>query len=309
MISEGSMRGTIFDIRRFSTHDGDGIRTTVFFKGCPLRCVWCQNPEGISPEILPMYMENKCIHCGTCLHFSEKGGVYQQGDKIRIRRTCTDNWEEITDACPTGALVMDASVYESDELVRELLKDRVFFKRGGGITLSGGEPLMQGAFALEILKKLKEEGIHTAIETALNVPPETVEAAVPYLDQIYADLKIADSQKHRKYTGASNGQIKKNVGYLLQSPHRDKVIIRTPLIPEYTATEENLSAIARFLTQIYPEVHYELLNYNPLAEAKYHLVNRKYCFQENPHLYTAEQMEKFGQIVRENGIKNLIMEI
>lgn len=301
--------GQIFDIRRFSTHDGEGIRTTAFLKGCPLKCVWCQNPEGIPVKQMPLYFENKCIHCGTCVKFSKNAGMQEKDGQIRMNREASEDWEVLADVCPAEAIMLDSKTYTVDELVKELLRDRVFFKHGGGVTLSGGEPLMQGGFATEVFKALKTEGVHTAVETSLSIALDTVKNAVPYIDRIYADLKIFDDENHKKYTGRSNEQIKKNLTWLLTSEHRDKVIIRTPLIPNYTATEENLSKIAAFLSELYPEVTYELLNYNPLAEAKYHLVNREYCFEENPKLYTKEQMKAFGEIVKEHGIKNLILEI
>ncbi len=308
-MEKSDMLGRIFDIRRFSTHDGSGIRTTVFMKGCPLRCIWCQNPEGIDSQILPVRMENTCIHCGRCAEISRKGGVKEEQGVLRVDRTKCDEWDRIIEECPSGAFVMDARYYSSDELMKELLKDRIFYKHGGGVTFSGGEPLMQDAFLEEILKKLKKEGIHTAVETSLHVSEEALEKQLSYLDTIYADMKIYDEQKHRKCTGVSNQLIRKNLEKLLKSSFKNKVIIRTPLIPVYTATEENLAAVAEFLTDLYPDVRYELLNYNPLAEAKYHLVGKTYCFKENPGLYSKEQMLQFGQIVKEHGVKNLIMEI
>lgn len=303
------MKGKVFDIRRFSTHDGKGIRTTVFLKGCPLRCVWCQNPEGICAEIQMMHLQKKCICCGSCLNAAKDGGVYLENGQIRIKQSLTEDWNHLMRICPTGALVKDAKVYTAQELVEELLKDEIFFRKGGGVTLSGGEPLFQGDFVYEVLRSLREKGIHTAIETSLNASTAIVEKVMPYLDQIYADMKIADEQKHRRYVGMSNVLIKKNLKLLLESEMREKMIIRTPLIPQLTAEGQNLKEIAAFLSGIYPEVKYELLNYNPLAEAKYHLIGKTYCFKENPKMYSRQQMEAFGKIAKENGIKNLIMEI
>lgn len=303
------MRGKVFDIRRFSTHDGCGIRTTVFLKGCTLCCVWCQNPEGISGCTRPVFFEGKCIRCGTCLKHTVQGGIYIKDGKICLNQSRNDDWLAITDACPSRAIVMDSQIYEPEELVNELLKDEVFFRRGGGVTLSGGEPFSQPGFAVDILRLLHERGIHTAVETALNVSAEIVCAALPYLDLVYADMKLADEQKHKTYTGVSNALIKQNLAKILTGPERERVIIRTPLIPSITATEENLGEIASFLSTLYPQVKYELLNYNPLAEAKYHLVGRSYCFKENPKPYAKARMEEFGSIVTANGIKNLIMEI
>lgn len=301
--------GTIFAIKRFATHDGSGLRTTIFFKGCPLRCVWCQNPEGLEPKPAPVFFPNRCMGCGTCIKTSRNKGVTADGAGPKIWKDRPDDWGQIIYNCPTGAIAMDARTYTVQELIKEAEKDRVFYRQGGGVTLSGGEPLMQGEFAAELLAGLKELGIHTAIETSLFAPTETVKKVLPYLDQIYADMKLADAEEHMAYTGVSNEPVKTNMAYLLTSPKRDQVIVRTPLIPTYTATEPNLAAIAGFLSGLYPGVHHELLNYNPLAEAKYHLVGKRYCFKENPKVYTKDQMLAFGEIVKAHGIKDLIMEI
>lgn len=303
------MKGLIFDIRRFSTHDGNGLRTNIFFKGCPLRCVWCQNPEGIAPGAAPIYFSNTCIGCGTCVKLSRKGGIFLEDGNIRLCRDRPEPWESIIDACPTGALAMDAREYTVAELVQEAEKDAVFYRDSGGVTISGGEPLMQGKFAAKLLEALHRAGYHTAIETSLYTSQETVERVLPHLDQIFADLKVFDEEEHRRCTGVTNACIRRNIALILRSPRRDQVTIRTPLIPGYTTSEQNLAAIAEFLSGLYPDVKYELLNYNPLAEAKYHLVDRQYCFTENPNLYNQAQMLHFGEIVKAHGIRNLILEI
>lgn len=310
-------RALVFDIRRFSTHDGRGIRTNIFFKGCPMRCVWCQNPEGLLPGPQPVWFSNLCIGCGTCIQTSRKGGV-----TLSQKAMCDNNvhaeytiiphgnmedcWDDILDACPTGALRMDSRYYTLDQLLTEIEKDRVFMDMGGGVTLSGGEPLLQYHFAAELLKNLKSRGIHTAMETALDVASEALTAVYPYLDQLYADLKIYDNDKHKKYTGADNRQILKNLHFILTGEHRDRVIIRTPLIPQMTATEENIRQIAEFISGLYPDVRYELLNYNPLAQAKYPMAGREYCFKENPKRYTEQEMQKFRKIAEDAGVKHIL---
>ena len=137
------MKGTIFDIRRFSTHDGDGIRTTVFFKGCPLSCVWCQNPEGISLRRRPLYFENRCIHCKMCAAESVNGGMKCRGDMMLMNIDASEDWEYLAELCPSGAIVMDSREYSVKEVMEEIRKDMVFYRHGGGVTLSGGEPLLQ----------------------------------------------------------------------------------------------------------------------------------------------------------------------
>lgn len=302
------MKGTIFDIRRFSTHDGAGIRTTIFLKGCPLNCVWCQNPEGISMKRRPIHFKNRCIKCGICVNLSQNGGVVFENGNIKLNIDRDENWDEIIDACPSGALMMDSQIQTVDEIIKEVMRDQVFFKHGGGVTLSGGEPLAQSKFAIELLKELKKLNVNTAIETALNVNIEVIKEALPYLDIIYADLKIFDEEDHKKYVGASNERIKENIKFLLQSKKKQNVIVHTPMIPGYTTEEKNIAEISRYISNIYKDVSYEILNYNPLAEAKYPLVDKEFCFKENHKLYTKEEMKQFGNIAKNNGVKNLIIE-
>lgn len=302
------MKGTIFDIRRFSTHDGEGIRTTVFLKGCPLRCVWCQNPEGILTRSRPLYFENRCIHCGTCTAKCQNGGVEMADGKIHLHIDRSEDWDLVIDWCPAGALQMDSKEYEVEEVMKEIRKDMVFYQHGGGVTLSGGEPLLQWKFAREILKQCQKEGIHTAIETSLYTEPAVLEAVLPYLDHIFADFKIADESEHQRYIGVSNQKIKQNLQILLESQKKSQVTIRTPMIPGMTAKKENIIAISSYISSIYPQVSYEILNYNPLAEAKYHLIDKEYCFKENPKLYTKSQMAEFEAWAKQGGTKNVIIE-
>lgn len=303
------MEGSVFDIRRFSTHDGDGIRTTVFLKGCPLSCVWCHNPEGISARRRPLYFENCCIHCRTCEAECRNGGVTFQGDHLILDPHAKEDWEHLIDMCPSGALSMDSRECSAKEVMEEIRKDTVFYRHGGGVTLSGGEPLLQWEFSLEILKQCKKEGIHTAIETSLCAKQEVLEKFLPYLDLIYADFKIADDERHKKYVGVSNQKIKENIKYLLESEKKDRVIIRTPMIPGLTAYKNNITEIAGYISGIDPNVSYEILNFNPLAEAKYHLIGKEFCFSENPQMYPKSQMREFGDWARQGGVTNVIMEV
>lgn len=300
--------GKVFDIRRFSTHDGEGIRTTIFLKGCPLRCMWCQNPEGLSLKPQLMYLENQCIHCGSCTKVCKNNSIVLKNNKLYIDKTAADNWEAPIDICPAACLTMDCKEYTVENLVKLVLKDEVFFRNGGGVTLSGGEPLFQKDFSIEVLKDLKEKGVNTGIETSLCVDKKVISEALLYLDSVYGDLKIFNDERHKKLTGVSNKKIKENIEFILKSNKKDKVTIRTPLIPTMTATKENIYGISKFITGIYPEVKYELLNYNPLAKAKYDLVEEKFCFEKNPRMYTDEEMNKFREIAKQAGVKNLIIE-
>ena len=301
--------GRIFDVRRFSTHDGGGIRTTVFFKGCPLRCAWCHNPEGIDFGRRPLWFAGKCIGCGSCAEAARFGGVRRTETGIAVDPAAEEDWDAILDACPTGALRWDSRDVRVDELMELIRRDTPFYAHGGGgATLSGGDPLMQADFARELLLRCREEGVHTAIETELHAPEEAVQAVLPLVDLIYADLKLMDGGLHRHWTGVGNERILSNLEALLMGPLSERLILRTPLIPGITATEENLRAIAVWLARRNSAVRWELLNYNPLAAAKYPLVGRAYSLQENLPRFSAEQMEAFAELARSAGAKNVFYE-
>lgn len=302
-----SDRARIFDIRRFSTHDGSGIRTTVFFKGCPLECVWCHNPEGIAFERQPLWFESKCVGCGSCLRTARCGGVLKENGRIVLHPSCAEDWNAIVDECPAGALRWDSREVSQDEVMAEIRKDKPFYAHGGGgVTLSGGDPLMQADFAAELLKNCRREGVNTAIETELYAPWPKAWQVLEQCDAIYADLKLYDAKMHRQYTGRDNALILNNFAKLLKSELKTRLIVRLPLIPQITATMENIGAISRFLTDLYPATALELLNYNPLASAKYALVGKKYSLCERHGRFSAEEMEQFCAIAAANGIKRLV---
>lgn len=300
-------KALVFDIKRFAVHDGIGIRTTVFFKGCPLRCKWCQNPEGLSFDRRPIYFEKNCIHCRYCERYAEKNQITYI-DRPVFNPKYKGNFDNLVKICPSTAIRYDSEEYDIDSLMKMIREDKVFFNNGGGVTFSGGEPLMQGDFLIEILKKCKEEQLHTAIETSLYAPLEYIKCILPYLDQIYIDLKVFNEEKHKELTGVSCRLIKENIKYLLTSEHKDKVTIRTPLIPEMTANKENITSIANYISNLYKDVKYELLNYNPLASSKYELVNLEYGVDKKYKIFTKEDMNYFYEIVHNTGLKNLIIE-
>lgn len=300
-------KALVFDIKRFAVHDGDGIRTTVFFKGCPLRCKWCQNPEGLRAARQPVYLKNQCIHCGRCKAAARPGQLEWKDGAPVLNHQYPGHFDEVVYACPAAAIRYDSTPYDLDTLMEKIREDAVFFK-SGGVTFSGGEPFLQGHFLEDILKRCKAEGFHTAIESSFFADPTLVKACAPYLDRIFADIKILDPAGHRHATGRDNTQILENIAWLLDSPeHRDKVIIRTPLIPGYTATKENIGGIARWISGHYPGVKYELLNYNPLASAKYEMTGQDYSLPPHP-MFTGDEMNAFRQTARDNGVMNLIEE-
>lgn len=300
-----NLKATVFDIQRFSMHDGDGIRTNVFFSGCPLSCVWCHNPEGLSSKYRPIYFENRCISCGICVNLSKQNGVkYKEDKKIILDITKDEDWNNIIYECPTQALKWNFSDFTIDELMKEVLKDEIFYKRNGGVTVSGGEPLLQHKFVVEFLKELQKQNIHTTIETSLSVDLEIVKSVLPYLDSIYCDLKIFDSNLHKKFTGQENKQILENITYILNSEYKGKVRVRTPMIPTITDNKENIANIAKFISNSYKDVEYEILNYNQLAGGKYPLVDKEYYFKENISNFTKKEMKEFLETAINNGILN-----
>ena len=301
-------KALVFDIKRFAVHDGYGLRTTVFFKGCPLRCKWCQNPEGLSSQRRPIYFENSCIHCQRCKQFAIEKQMIYKNDRPYFNHEYQGDFDNLVMACPSGAIRYDSEVYNIETLLEKIKEDEVFFRGDGGVTFSGGEPLMQGQFLVEILKRCKEEGLHTAIETTMYASLDLIKKVLPYLDLMYIDLKIFDEKEHEKYTNVSSKIIKENIQYILKSKHKDKVIIRTPLIPTITATDENITKITNFLVNLYPEIKYELLNYNPLAPSKYELVDLEYGVDKQYKMFDQKQMQHFYQIVKQAGLKNLIIE-
>ena len=214
------MIGTVFDIQRFSVHDGPGIRTTVFMKGCSLRCAWCHNPEGLSPEPQLKFDKSNCIRCGRCStppDFSDP------------------------ERCPTGALSVCGTKVTAKELLTELLRDKIFYGDDGGVTFSGGECLLQSDFVTSVMKELKKENIGTAIDTAGFVPYENIEQTLEYCDLYLYDLKAASSVIHKKYTGHNNSLIVSNLEKLCLTGK--KIRIRIPVIPDVNDSAEEMTAL------------------------------------------------------------------
>jgi pyruvate formate lyase activating enzyme len=270
------MDGNIIDIKRFTLHDGYGIRSTVFLKGCGLHCAWCHNPEGIEDGIGLWYLPRQCIRCRACLAACPEGALSADEDRdpfILIDRHRCTRCGLCVEACPTTALSFDGRRLSSDAVAEILLRDRQFYQEsGGGITISGGDPLIQHRFAGEILEKCRAAGLRTAIETCLQGPWSVLESFLPITDLFIVDLKLGDAQLHREYTGHDNGLIQEN--YCRLAGLKPDMLTRIPLIPGITARPENIRAIARFVRGCNPGSRVELINFNPLAENKYRLMNR-----------------------------------
>ncbi|MBN2880097.1 MAG: glycyl-radical enzyme activating protein [Clostridia bacterium] len=294
--------GTILNIQRMSTEDGPGLRTTVFFKGCTLQCRWCHNPESINFAKEHEWFEMKCIRCGTCIVSCSNKAISFVDDHISIDESLCEKCMECTVNCPTNALEAKGGTWTAQELYDELIKDKAYFGQQGGITLSGGEVLAQVDFAYELLIKLKESGVHTAVDTCGQVKFENIEKIAEAASLFLYDLKIFDSNLHKENTAHGSELIIENFEKLcrLQQEKQDfKIWVRTPLIPGITDTEENVRDIAEFISQNSAAVErWELLAFNNLCESKYDRLGRKWEFR-NVKKQNAEKLEKIESILRE----------
>lgn len=253
------MNGTIFDIKEFTVHDGPGSRITVFLKGCPLRCVWCHNPEGLSVSKQLMYKSNFCTHCNRC-------------KKVCNHDECKE-FDRCVHACPNGCLSVVGENVSSEMLAKHLLKyTDILKKMHGGITISGGEPLLQADFVCDLAKRLN--GVHKAIQTSGFAEVKDYQKVITCMDYVLQDIKLASDEEHIKYTGVSNKTILGNIEWLKKSGK--PFVFRVPLIPDITDTEANLMAIS----EIVGECMVELMPYNPLAGAKYGMMGMEYSLQD-----------------------------
>lgn len=260
------MNARIFAIKRFAVHDGDGIRTTVFFKGCPLKCKWCHNPEGINFKPQLAFYENKCVSCGECIRAcTQNAHIFMDGIHIFCREKCIA-CGKCENVCPHSALTLYGKEMTVDELMPLLLEDRDFYQTsGGGITLSGGECLAQADFCAELLKRLKKNGIHTAVDTCGFVSKEAIDRVIPYTDVFLYDLKAFDENVHIKCTGQPNKVILKNLRYIDQC---GKMIeIRIPYVPEYNS--DQIEKIASYMSGIRNLIRVRILAYHNYAGSKY----------------------------------------
>lgn len=237
MNSDGRVTGLISNIQRTSVHDGPGIRTTVFFKGCNLRCAWCHNPEAI--HTYPEYVFNPklCLHCGHC-----------------------------AEGCYSGARMLCGKEITVEQVMEEIMADKPYYGETGGVTFSGGEPFMQPKFLVELLKVAKERGIHCGIETNGSLPFEVMEPALPYIDVWMIDLKAYNDKVHKEYTGVSNETVKENLSKL--DRHGAKIVLRTPVIPGVNDTADELEHIVKFAAGLKNLDYYEVLPYHPLGLSK-----------------------------------------
>ena len=265
---------TLFNIQRYSLFDGPGIRTVFFFKGCPLSCQWCSNPESQkkAPEVA--FEERNCVGCGGCTISCPEAAILSG----KIDRARCNHCMICVKKCPTGALICYGKEYTVAELVKIASKDIAFYRRSeGGVTLSGGEPLLNWEFACSLLKACKEEGLNTAVETCGAVSWENISCVMEFLDTIYFDIKHIDDEKHLCKTGGRVNMILSNIKMLTSK--RSGIVIRFPLIPGFNSTLEEITAIAKWIADNAPGVPVEIMGYHRYGEKKYAALGRDYLMK------------------------------
>lgn len=287
----------VFEVLRGTTHDGPGVRTTVFLKGCPLECRWCQNPEGIHPGQEIWWDGRKCITCLACRDACPCNAIAVRDDGLEIDRQKCTVCGSCVSACPSGAMAFAGTECTIDQIVQEVQKDRDYYEGfGGGVTVSGGEPLLHHRFVSGLLRRLKESGIRTAVDTCGFADAAVVDSVLPHADCVLYDVKFIDADLHDRYTGQSNGIILSNLAgvadYIRSTggrkdreadagePHTT-LWIRTPLIPDATATDENIRDIGRYLCDTALDVteRWELCTFNQACASKYRKMGRQWAYE------------------------------
>jgi pyruvate formate lyase activating enzyme len=295
-------RGVVFNIQRFSIHDGPGIRTTIFLKGCPLRCEWCSNPESIrlSPEIITR--DIKCIRCGKCIEACPQQAITLAEDTRIIQWEKCNYCMKCAEVCPSGAIEAVGRYMTVAEVIDTVGRDASYYRRtGGGMTLSGGEPLLQWQFTLKLLQEAKRRGFHTTLDTSGYADWEVLDEVLNYTDLVLYDVKHLDSERCREATGVPNeqilGNLRKTVGKAATM-----VWVRYPVIPQFNDTDEEIEELCRFVLAEVPSVEkLSLLPYHKFAETKYSAIGREYPYKGIP-LLTEERIGDFKRIAVSHGL-------
>jgi pyruvate formate lyase activating enzyme len=268
------VEGTIFNIQRFSIQDGPGIRTTVFMKGCPLRCLWCSNPESQNSFVEVAHRDMICQKCGRCVEACKSKAISQTDKGTKTNRKLCTNCGKCIEVCVFGARRFYGEEKSAEEVYREVIRDKPFYQNSdGGVTASGGEPLLQADFVAEFFKLCRGDNIHTCLDTCGYADADSWEKVLPYTNLVLYDLKLMDPLTHRKWTGKSNEKILR--GIKLVAEQKVPVIVRIPVIPRVNDSKENMKAIATFCTGIGITV-INLLPYHRFGENKYAMLDRRY---------------------------------
>ena len=296
--AQAPLQALISNVQQYSIHDGPGVRSTVFFKGCPLICQWCHNPESQLFHQELHWRKDKCIGCGDCVrHCTEQALSFGPQGLVIDRERCVYHGD-CAAGCPSLALELFGKYYTLPQLLSELLKDRVFYEQsGGGVTLSGGEPLAQEDFAIALLAELKKQGIHTTVDTAGFLPRRVFERAVPYTDLFLYDIKHLDSEVHERYTGLGNGPILDNLRYV--AAQGKEVWVRVPVVPGVNDAPEHLQRVAALTRQLgLRRLH--LLPYHKIAMSKYERMGLPYALADLPEP-SDEQMQELAALLAAPG--------
>jgi pyruvate formate lyase activating enzyme len=299
-----TLTGIVFNIQRFCTHDGPGIRTTVFVKGCPLRCQWCHNPEGLDrqPEIaLDM---RKCIGCRACLENCEHGGheIGPEGEHLYHVEPCI-RCGSCSEGCFAGAIEMLGEEKTPQDVLDVVLRDKPFYENSkGGVTLSGGEPMYQPEFSRVILERCREENIHTVVETSSATGWSIMETFLPLVDMWLCDVKQVDPKRHRELTGSDNKAILENVRNLCASGAH--ITIRLPLIPSLNDDEDSLEALGAYYKEIQPKGGLQLMPYHRLGTDKYDRVHKEYGLLELEEA-TDDHVRAAAKILKDSGVDHV----
>lgn len=296
---ETSASGIIFNIQKFSLHDGPGIRTVVFFKGCPLSCKWCSNPESQSAKIQILWDKEKCTDCQICMKNCPQGAISNPSGKIFVDNKQCIGCQTCVNHCPNHALTAEGNRKTVEEIINICLQDKDFYEESnGGVTLSGGEILMQPDFAVSLFKALQKHHIHTALETTGYATSEVFDRVTAYADLLLFDIKHWDEAKHKEGTGVSNSLILENMQRGIHS--KKNILPRLPVIPGFNNSLEDAAGFVRRLQEA-GATKVQLLPFHQFGEKKYEMLGKEYSFKDTPALHE-EDLSEFQQIFIENGI-------
>ncbi len=299
MPANRNQTGVIFNIQKFSVNDGPGIRTVVFFKGCPLHCRWCSNPESQSTKVQMLWDHKKCIGCHHCIEACPNHAITSKDNTIHIQHDLCNGCLKCEQECPAQALKHEGDTKTVQEVLDVVLQDEVFYEEsGGGITLSGGEMLSQPTFAIELLKACKEENIHTACETTCFQQTDTFLKVIENIDYVLFDMKHWNSATHKEYTGVENDLILHNIKEAIALGKT--VLPRTPVIPGFNDSLEDAQGLADKLNMVGAK-QVQLLPFHQFGENKYELLNENYYYKDVPALHK-EDLKEYQEILIKNGI-------